>query len=138
VWLSPETLASAAATSAVPVAVKLTGVIPATVAERVLAPAVWARFPLPRGATPDPLVVALAPVILPPPAVTAKATATPDTGTPPASVTRTEGSVPRTALTTAPLLLPPGPGGAVVIPGPRIVAVPLKVSGEPVRPVALA
>jgi hypothetical protein len=101
VWLSPETLATAAATSAVPVAVKLTGVIPVTVAESVLAPAVWPSFQLPTDATPDPLVVALAPVMLPPPTVTAKATAAPDTGTPPASVTRTEGLVPRSVLTTA-------------------------------------
>ncbi len=76
---------------AVPVAVKLTGVSDATVAVTVLVPVVWPARQLPTVAMPLPLVAWEAPVSVPPPAVTAKVTATPATGWLDASRTITDG-----------------------------------------------
>ena len=78
-----------------PVAVKTIGepVRPPLVAVSVLAPAVVSRVQLPTAAMPEALVVAEAPVTEPPPAAGAKVTATPATGAPSASVTRTLGAL---------------------------------------------
>src|SRR5207248_2276066 len=82
-----------AAAPAVPVAVNVTGlpVSDPDVAVRVFEPAVALNVQLPTVAMPLPLVVWLAPVIVPFPGATANITATPVTGFPLASFTITEG-----------------------------------------------
>src|SRR2546423_13593800 len=88
------------AASFTPVALKVTEPTLA-VAVSVFAPAVWPSFQLATVATPLPLVVALVPVAEPPPEATAKVMATPETGFPYWSLTRTDGAVARLWSTTA-------------------------------------
>src|SRR6185503_11097222 len=76
-----------------PVAVNVAGVTPETVAVRVFVPDVVPRVQLPTVARPEASVVCDAPVMLPPPDVTAKVTGTPLSGLATASVTRTRGAV---------------------------------------------
>ena len=85
------------------VAVKVTGEpgIPVDVAVNVLAPALAPNVHEPTVATPEALVVLVAPVIEPPPLATAKVTLTPETGLLSASVMMTEGSVETAALAFA-------------------------------------
>ncbi len=74
-------IASFVAAPAIPVAVKVTG-LPASVPEvavNVLVPAVGPRVQVPTVAMPLPLVIGVAPVMLPPEA-TVKVTPTPATG----------------------------------------------------------
>jgi hypothetical protein len=83
------------ATPAVPVAVKVSGdpVSPLLVAVSVLPPTIDPSVQLPTVAMPLALVVALPPVMLPPPVATANVTVTPETGLSNASRTRTLGAV---------------------------------------------
>jgi hypothetical protein len=78
----------------VPVAVNVTGEpeSPADVADKVFWPGTGPSVQLPTVAMPEPLVFWLAPVIDPPPPVTANVTATPETAPPCASVTFTAGA----------------------------------------------
>src|SRR5690242_7636205 len=84
VWLLPALTLIWVGVPAVPVAEKGTGPPPSVpeVAVIVFAPATVPNVQLPRVATPDALVVGVAPVRLPPPPVTAKVTPTPETGLP--------------------------------------------------------
>jgi hypothetical protein len=85
------------------VAMKVTGepVAPVDVAVNVLAPALAPNLHDPTVAMPEALVVAVAPVMEPPPLATAKVTLTPETGLLSASVIMTEGSVETVALAFA-------------------------------------
>jgi hypothetical protein len=89
------------AAPAIPVAVKVSGdpVSPLLVAVSVLPPTIDPNVQLPTVATPLALVVALPPVMLPPPVATAKVTVTPATGLSNASRTSTLGAV-ATAIPT--------------------------------------
>ena len=131
---------------AVPVAMKVTGlpVSPAAAAVSVFAPTVVLRVQLPTVAMPPASVVWLAPVMLPFPGVTAKVTATPDTGLPLASLTITDGGI-GTAVPTVTVCLSPaliaicvaGPAVTVTVPdvaGVSCGAEKLRVRG-PARPV---
>src|SRR5947208_12087088 len=93
---------------AVPVAMKVTGlpVSPDAAAVSVFAPTVVLRVQLPTVAMPPASVVWLAPVMLPFPGVTAKVTATPDTGLPLASLTITDGGIGRSEEHTSELQSP--------------------------------
>ena len=73
-------------------ALKVTEPSPPAVAESVLRPTALPTAQLPTVAIPAALVTWSAPVAEPPPATTAKVTATPSTGLPKASVTKTEGA----------------------------------------------
>ena len=93
----------------VPVAVKVTGepVTPDTVAVIVFVPTVVPRVQDVTAATPDEFVATVvAGRRVPPPEATAKATAVPETGLPPESVTRTEGAVATAEPAVAVWLLP--------------------------------
>src|SRR5436309_2096885 len=96
-----------AAAPATPVAVNVALSAPA-VALRLFGPAVPPSVQLPTVAIPLAFVVALPPVTLPPPAVTANVTPTPATGLLCASVTSTAGGVatalPAIALCASPAL----------------------------------
>ena len=76
-WRSPAVFAMANGTSAVPVAVKVTGLplSPADDACTVFVPAAVPSFQLPTAAMPSALVVGVAPVTLPPPVTLPKLTA---------------------------------------------------------------
>src|SRR3954469_14645551 len=89
----PDVKASFDATGADAVAVNVTGASAATVAVTVLAPAADPSVQLPTVATPFDPVVAVAPVNVPPPDVTAKVTLTPDTALPADVFTTTLGNV---------------------------------------------
>src|SRR5205085_925454 len=119
-----------AAVPAVPVAVNVTGLPESDpdVAVSVLLPAVALSVQLPTVATPLPLVVWLAPVIVPFPGATANVTATPATGLPFASLTMTEGGEP-TAVPAGPVWLV-GLFAAIVAAAPA-VPVALNVTGLP-------
>jgi hypothetical protein len=88
-------IAICVAAPTVPVAVKVSGepVNDPLVAVSVLLPGTGPRVQLPTVAMPLALVVALPPVILPPPVATAKVTGTPETGLFSVSRTRTLGAV---------------------------------------------
>src|SRR6185503_12431677 len=73
-------------------ALKLTAVRPGMLAVTVFTPA--PNVQLDTVARPDALVICVAPVRLPPPAVTANTTVTPAIGAPPASRTSTVGEAP--------------------------------------------
>ena len=77
--------------SRIAVAVNVTGGKPETVASMVLAPTVGPRIQLPTVATPLAFVVAVPPVTLPPPPVTAKVTLAPATPLPRASLSLAAG-----------------------------------------------
>jgi hypothetical protein len=137
-----ELAAIVVAVPVVPEAVKVTGLperpVAAAVSVLLLVPAVGPRVQLVSVATPEALVLTtagLAGTVLPPPAVTVNVTETPETGLPPASVTRTEGG----ALTAVPTVADCETAELAAI----VVAVPVvpeavKVTGLPERPVAAA
>src|SRR5204863_5253298 len=105
---------------------------PADVAVRVFMPAVALSVQLPTVATPLPLVVCLAPVIVPFPAATANVTATCATGFPFASFAITDGGEPTAVPTVADWLVALFAASVAAAPA---VAVALKVTGDP-APVA--
>lgn len=115
-WVS----ASTAPVPGVPVAVNVNGEPdrPVAVAVTEFDPAVAPKVQVPAVAIPEASVVAPAPVIEPPPLATAKVTATPDTGFPPASVTRTESAVVTAVPTVADCPLPAFTAMAAAAPGP--------------------
>lgn len=80
---------------------------PVLVASNVFAPAVDPRVQLPTAAIPLASVVAVVPVILPPPEATEKVTETPETGLLFASVTNTLGGTGTAVPDAAVWLLPP-------------------------------
>jgi hypothetical protein len=84
--------------------VKVTGesVSPAAVAVNVFDPAISPKVHDPTVAIPEASVIAISPVIEPPPLATAKVTLTPEIGLSLASLMMTEGSV-ETAVATAAL-----------------------------------
>lgn len=94
--------------------VAMTDAAPFTLAVSVFCPAVEPSVQLPTVAIPEPSVVAVAPVIVPPPVPTANVTATPDTTFPTESLTSTDGetvtmpSVSALALSPANLFNVPG------------------------------
>ena len=125
---------SCAAAAGVPVAVKLTGLPPSVpeVALRELLPAAVPRVQLPTVAIPAALVFWAGAVTEPPPPMTAKVTATPATGLPLRSVTRTLGGVVTAVFTVA--LWPLPAFAAMVAAGPAPSAIAVETS--PVSPVA--
>src|SRR5207302_1466598 len=134
VWLVGLFAAIVAAAPAVPVAVKVTG-LPARdpdVAVSVFEPAVALNVQLPTVAMPLPLVVWLAPVIVPFPGATANVTATCATGFPFASFTITDGGVLTAVPAVADWLVALFAAIVAAVPA---VAVALKGTGDP-APVA--
>src|SRR5688572_17999039 len=103
-----------------PVAVNVTTVSPVTVAVRLFVPDAVPSVQLPNRAMPAVSVSALAPVMLPPPPVTANTTGTAASDEPPAFVTRTAGAV-GTVAPTGPLC--PLPATATTLAGPLDVAI---------------
>ena len=116
-----------------PVAVKVTGGPPKLelVALRVLVPAAVPRVQLPTVAIPEASLVALAPVIEPPPSCTAKVTGTPATGLSLASTTSTLGGM-VTGVPTCTVW--PFPAFMTILFGAPAMPVAVKVTGDPVRP----
>jgi hypothetical protein len=100
--LLPPLIVISAAAPKIPVALNVTGdpVNELDVAVSVFAPALDPSVHEPTVAIPEALVVALAPVMLPPPVATANVTDTPETPLPLASETLTEGGI-ATALPAA-------------------------------------
>src|SRR5262245_2846809 len=112
---------------ATPVAVKVAGVTPLTVAVSVFAPAVAPRVQPPTVAVPVALDVWEPPVTVPPPLATANVTATPDTTLPYVSATRTLGAVVTAVDTDADWL---SPATLVTLAGAPAVPVPVNVAAE--------
>ncbi|HVN74204.1 MAG TPA: hypothetical protein VMT44_06405 [Methanoregula sp.] len=115
---------------AVPVAVKVTAVIPVTVAVRVFDPAVVPSVHPATEATPFDPVVVDPPDTLPPPEAMAKITVTPLTGLLFASFTITLGGV-ATAVPTAADC--PSPAFFIICVAGPAVPVAVKVTGDPVK-----
>ena len=92
------------------------------VAARVLVPTIVPSVQLPTVATPLLLVIAVPPVIVPPPALTENVTVTPTTGFPLASRTITLGGT-ATAAPTVPVVLPPFAAICVADPGTAVAVI---------------
>jgi len=122
------------AASATPVAVKVSGdpARPDTVAVMVLAPDALPNCQLVTVAIPRELVVTLLGDTAPPPDVTAKATVTPETGLPTASVTVTLGDIVTLSDTVAVWLSPAFTAIVAAAPGPVAMSDPVAL----VNPVA--
>jgi hypothetical protein len=134
----PDRTAIRAAAPATPVAVKVTGepLNPVAVAVSVFAPTVVPKVQAGLVAIP-PLSVITAPEDAnePPPLPTAKVTGTPLTALPCASVTTTEGAVATAVLTVALCRSPDRTAIRVAAPATPVA---VKVTGEPLNPVAVA
>src|SRR5574341_323176 len=126
-WPSPALTLACVAAPGDPLAVNVTGLPPrpGEVAVRELAPAAVPRVQLPTVAMPAASVVALAPVMLPPPDATAKVTAIPGTGLLYWSWTITDGGV-ATAVPTVALW--PSPALAAICVGASAPTVRLTVT----------
>ena len=132
-WLFPAEIVTLAGAPAVAVAVNVAGARLLAVAVSEFAPATIPRVQLPTAATPNAFVVAVAPVIEPPPLATAKVTVTPITGLLLASRTSTAGDVETLAPTAADW---PFPTEIVMLAAAPAVPVAVNVAGD--RPPTVA
>jgi hypothetical protein len=128
--LLPALIVMSAAGPAIPVAVNVAGVNAPAEADNVFAPEVVPSVQVPAVAIPLALVVAVAPVMPPPPLATANVTVVPETGLLFTSVTFTDGAVVTAAPTIA---VCPLPATILIAPAEPAVPVALNVTGDPVN-----